>query len=534
MPTPPLDLHAQGDDGTQHAIQNVPPIPPSGRYLPGAVLSGKYRLDALLGEGGMGAVWRATNLLLELPVAIKLIRADLDRGQLRARLQLEARAAAKLGHPAIVRVFDVGESEFGDPFIVMELLQGETLSSLLTRGRLSGAYAVQLLLPIIDALGTAHARGIVHRDLKPDNLMIALEEQHVQPKILDFGIAKLLDPPPSDHKLTEAGAVVGSPDYMSPEQARGREDLDASTDIWSICVVLYEAVTGMAPFTATNYHALLRAIVEDQPRSIVERAAGDEALWAIILRGLAKDRHDRYQSMTELGQALAAWLLSHGIRDDAAGASVESKWLGHTSDPASLTPRGGEAAAISADYKPRLKQESQPGATGVGRGPFTHTILPHTSHRKRVLGALGAASVLCAAVLALVFGRSWARESSARRPHAQLVSVINAAQPAPLAAAERPEPTAAPSPTTADGVSPVVASAGALDLSPSVISGARPGNAARSVAAPAPRANQPARTVSAPLGASSGAASAKSSAPVPAPASPAKVRDRPLDLLAPY
>ncbi|HEX3854695.1 MAG TPA: protein kinase, partial [Polyangiaceae bacterium] len=136
------------------------PAAPVGRYAPGVILSGKYRLEAVLGEGGMGAVWRASNLLLELPVAIKLIRADLDRSSLRARLQVEARAAAKLGHPAIVRVFDVGESEFGDPFIVMELMHGETLAQMISQGRLSAARTVQLLLPIIDALALAHLGGI--------------------------------------------------------------------------------------------------------------------------------------------------------------------------------------------------------------------------------------------------------------------------------------------------------------------------------------------------------------------------------------
>ncbi len=215
-------------------------------HAPGAILSGKYRLEAMLGEGGMGAVWRASNLLLDLPVAIKLIRADLDRSVLRARLQVEARSTAKLGHPAIVRVYDVGESELGDPFIVMELMHGQTLAKMITQGRLSAARTVQLLLPIIDALAVAHTRGIVHRDLKPDNIMIAQEQLRVQPKILDFGIAKLTDPRDSDHKLTEIGMVVGSPDYMSPEQARGRDDVDAGSDIWAICVCghqLYEAAS---------------------------------------------------------------------------------------------------------------------------------------------------------------------------------------------------------------------------------------------------------------------------------------------------
>ncbi len=537
MPSTPIDPDAQGDDGTHYAIPKAQGAPASGRYLPGALLSGKYRLDALLGEGGMGSVWRATNLLLELPVAIKLIRADLDRGALRARLQLEARSAAKLGHPAIVRVFDVGESEFGDPFIVMELLQGETLSRMLTRGRLSGAHAVQLLLPIIDALGTAHARGIVHRDLKPDNLMIALEEQHVQPKILDFGIAKLIDPPASDHKLTEAGAVVGSPDYMSPEQARGREDLDASTDIWSMCVVLYEAITGSAPFTATNYNALLRAIVEDQPQSIVERAAGDEALWAIILRGLAKDRRHRYQSMLELGRALAAWLVSHGVREDAAGASVDSKWLGRTSDPSSLAPGSLAAAAARADFQPKVTQESHPGATGVGRGPFTHTILPHSSNRKRVLGALGVALLASCAVAFLVLrSPSRAEIVSAPRANPNLASVVSAVEPAPLATPEPATPAAAPSAAGApSAVMPLVTSAApaesartqtAADHRPSIVVSPRP---------PTPRASGASLTASAPLTASAVVpARAKPPASAASAPAPAKARDRPLDLLAPY
>src|SRR5450432_707965 len=261
----------------------------------------------------MGAVWRAANLLLDLPVAIKLIRADLDRNALRARLQLEARSVAKLGHPAIVRIYDVGETEAGDPFIVMELLHGETLAQMLAHGRLSAVHTVQLLLPIIDACAMAHARGIVHRDLKPDNLLIARENQRIQPKILDFGIAKLTDPRDANHRLTEAGTVVGSPDYMSPEQARGRDDVDYRTDIWSLCVVLYEAIAGTTPFAASNYNALLRAIVEDQPSSLGDYAAGDPELWAILQKGLAKDPQARHRSMAELGRALAAWLLSHGV-----------------------------------------------------------------------------------------------------------------------------------------------------------------------------------------------------------------------------
>jgi len=373
---------------------------PLSRYHAGSVLCEKYRLESLIGEGGMGAVWRASNLLLGLPVAIKLIRADLDRDALRARLQLEARSVAKLGHPAIVRVYDVGETELGDPFIVMELLHGETLAQLLAQGRLSAVRAVQIILPIIDALAVAHARGIVHRDLKPDNLLIALEDQRTQPKILDFGIAKLTDPRDANHRLTEIGTVVGSPDYMSPEQARGREDVDYRTDIWSLCVVLYEAITASAPFSASNYNALLRAIVEDEPKPLSEHAAGDAPLWEILKRGLSKDPQQRQRSMAELGRALAAWLMTHGAHEDACNTSLESKWFGRTSDPLYL----GEVVPenlrpISVSFQPKLTHDSRAGSKGAdSRGPFSATIRAKSGHRKRALRALAATCTLIGAV----------------------------------------------------------------------------------------------------------------------------------------
>ena len=318
----------------------------SARYATGDMIASKYRLDSVLGEGGMGEVWKAFNVQLEAPVAIKLIRAGLERELLTKRLKQEARAAAKLGHPAIVRIFDVGETELGDPFIVMELLQGETLARMISRGRLSSAYAVQLLLPIIDALSTAHSRGIVHRDLKPDNVFIAVEGEQVQPKLVDFGIVKMagVGEEPAPH-LTQIGTVLGSPEYMSPEQARGREDLDHRTDIWSFCVVLYESIVGTAPFVAANYNALLRRIVEEEPSSTTEHLAGDERLWEIIKRGLAKEPERRFQSMTELGCALALWLTAQGIFEDISGGSLEAKWIARTGDP--LAPRATRASLAS-------------------------------------------------------------------------------------------------------------------------------------------------------------------------------------------
>jgi len=289
------------------------------RYRVGDVIASKYRLEALLGEGGMGSVWRAFNIQLEAPVAIKVIRGDVDRELLTERLRQEARAAAKLGHPAIVRVFDVGESEFGDPFIVMELLSGQSLGAMLTeQKRIAATRAVQLLLPVVDALSVAHAKGIIHRDLKPDNVFIAVDNEQLQPKLVDFGIVKLSGQAQEQdrnsfpdevgtqparrvgRKITQIGTVIGSPQYMSPEQARGREDLDHRTDIWSLCVVLYEAVAGHVPFTNPSYNELLHSIQVDEPTPF----SGDAALGRVISLGLAKEPSARFQSMAELGQAL--------------------------------------------------------------------------------------------------------------------------------------------------------------------------------------------------------------------------------------
>jgi len=312
------------------------------------VIAGKYRLDALLGEGGMGTVWRAFNLQLEAPVALKLIRGELDQVSLGQRLKQEARAAAKLGHPAIVRVFDVGDSELGDPYIVMELLNGRTLGRLLsTEQRLSAVQGVQLLLPVADALMAAHAKGIVHRDLKPDNIFLANEGEQLQPKLLDFGIAKLSDEGGQNQHLTQAGAVLGSPEYMSPEQARGQDNVDYRTDIWSFCVVLYETLSGTSPFKGANYNALLRSIVEDEPQSLIELLAADQPLWDIIRRGLSKNVEQRFATMGELGQALASWLMNQGIFEDISGGSLDAKWMARNSTPSAQRASRASFASLT-------------------------------------------------------------------------------------------------------------------------------------------------------------------------------------------
>ena len=385
-------------------------------YRVGAVISRKYRLDELLGEGGMGSVWRATNLQLECSVALKLIRAGLDHADMRARLNLEARSAAKLAHPSIVRVFDVGDSDTGDPFIVMELLNGQTLSQVSFDAPLSAVRAVQLLLPIAEALAVAHDSGIVHRDLKPDNVFIVAEEGRVQPKLLDFGIAKSTDSAGRIGGLTQSGTLLGTPDYMSPEGVRGQTDLDARADIWSFCIVLYEQVAGALPFVANNTYAMLRAIVDDAPTPLPSNSSGAAELWEILQRGLAKDPRDRFQSMGDLGRALAIWLKSQGVHQDARGLSLDATWLRAGKPPQADSPR----------------DDSQD----------PHLASGSTSSRVRRVARPRSPWLLAAAAVVLAFGGAWTVTGRARLP--ERVVRVPAVTAAPIASGPRmPEPRAA-------------------------------------------------------------------------------------------
>jgi serine/threonine-protein kinase len=302
---------------------------PRKEYAPGDVIGGKYRLLRLLGEGGMGSVWVAENMALKANVALKLIRADVAEASANERFLSEARLAARLQHAAIVRVFDFGKTEHDEPYIVMELLEGETLGQRLGRlGAIDPMELCQTLLPIIDALHSAHGHGVIHRDLKPDNVFVAKTEGGVQPKLLDFGIAKLRGEGAfNSTKLTQAGTLIGSPDYMSPEQARGETDLDPRSDVWALCVLAYECLVGKPPFHGDNYNALLWAIIHDEPVPITVFQAGDVELWRILKKGFAKDRNARWESARRLGEALAGWLESHGVLEDVCNRSLQSSWL---------------------------------------------------------------------------------------------------------------------------------------------------------------------------------------------------------------
>ncbi|HMA92147.1 MAG TPA: serine/threonine-protein kinase [Polyangiaceae bacterium] len=308
---------------------------PADKPTVGSLIAGKYRLELLIGEGGQAWIWKARHLELESEVALKILRFNTEDTTQSERLRTEARAVAKLNNPAIVRVFDLGQTQHGNPYFAMEHLDGENLADLLARtGRLPAVEAVRTLLPIAGAVAAAHAIGVVHRDLKPDNVFLAHAQHFVQPKLLDFGVAKHQVHLSRSMNLTEVGAVLGSPSYLSPEQARGQADVDTRADIWSFCAMLYECVTGKVPFSADNTHALLFSIAEDDPLSLAERGVEEPELWEILRRGLEKSAAARWPNMRSLGRALAQWLIDRAVTSDITGVMLESIWL----NPEIVTP----------------------------------------------------------------------------------------------------------------------------------------------------------------------------------------------------
>ena len=264
---------------------------------------GNYRIDRLLGEGGMGRVYSGTNVVSRRVVAIKVIADEhANSADLVGRFYAEAEAASRIRHPGIVEVIDLVYLVDGRPAIVMELLDGRTLRALLAEQLLPISLAIDLVGQVLDAVAAAHAAGIVHRDLKPDNIVV---DEHHRVKVLDFGIAKLTGEAMSTPApRTRTGMMLGTPEYMAPEQITG-SSIDARTDIYSIGVVLYEVLTGRRPFSADNQFEILRAHLETPP-PIPQRAGLGDTHVQVLLRALAKLPAARFATANEMAAALRA------------------------------------------------------------------------------------------------------------------------------------------------------------------------------------------------------------------------------------
>jgi serine/threonine protein kinase len=285
---------------------------PVGAAQPLTVIRERYRLDALIGEGGMASVWRAWDLTLQRPVAVKLLFARESHTEevLVDRFLREARIAASVQHRNVINIVDFGTTLEGQPFMVMELLEGETLAARLRRQKpLPVADVVQIGHLTLRGLGAVHSAGIIHRDLKPENVYLKNEGGVVYPKILDFGISRSIDPPngPRSALTTREGVIVGTPEYMSPEQARGVKQIDYRTDIYSMGVVLYESLTGKIPFTSENVGDLIIKIVTGSATPVHELAPSvPRAVSDVVSRAMARLPGDRFLDAAEMQEALLA------------------------------------------------------------------------------------------------------------------------------------------------------------------------------------------------------------------------------------
>jgi len=359
---------------------------------------GNYQALSLLGEGGMGAVYLAEHPGIGRRVAIKVLKAELDHDpQLLTRFLNEARAANAIRHPNIIEVLDSGTTERGASYLVLELLEGESLSARIKRlSRLDERSAIEIAMQTASGLGAAHAKGIIHRDLKPDNLFVIPEESDAareRVKILDFGIAKL-HMTSGDSLKTRTGTLMGTPVYMSPEQCLGTKEVDHRSDIYSLGIIIYEMLAGRPPFVSEGFGELLSMHLHEKPGSLRAFApqVSPEVEFAVV-RMLAKKPEERYQSMAEVRAALAAAAgLPHpvvpehklgttdqfGVRATLAAHVTENK--PRTLSPTTLTPGGLTASAIP---EVTVKVRRKPwAAVGIACGLIAVAVLAAVFLRK--------------------------------------------------------------------------------------------------------------------------------------------------------
>ena len=278
---------------------------PTQQLRPGALVAGRYEIVSLICSGGMGVIYKAKHLLLDKFCAIKMLHHHRMHEKALQRFEQEARATSKLTHPKLITVHDFGFSEDGHPFMVMDLIEGVSLSDFIgDRGGLGCEQAVNIFLQICDGMQYAHEQGVLHRDLKPSNVMLAdVETQTPEAKVVDFGIAKIdCGPDQTAVAVTQSGEILGSPLYMSPEQATGRH-VDKRSDIYSMGCLMYETLTGRPPFKGDSTLETMIQHLRSEPPTLAEKSACrsfPKELDVVMQKALAKDPDQRYQSMLAL------------------------------------------------------------------------------------------------------------------------------------------------------------------------------------------------------------------------------------------
>jgi eukaryotic-like serine/threonine-protein kinase len=308
---------------------------------------GRYEIVGKLGEGAMGVVHRARDTALGRVVALKMLSADLgEDDEIVQRFRREAEAIGRLNHPHIVTVYDLGEFE-GHAFMAMELLEGEDLRTLIDRaGEIPLPDRVRILAQVAEGLAYAHSRGVVHRDVKPANIMVTTSGQV---KLLDFGLARVA----TRETITRRGVILGTPDYMSPEQAMGKAPADPRSDIFSAGAVFYELLTGQKPFSGRTLHSVLFQIISEDPDPILTLNPEVPARLALVAhRMLQKDPEKRYSSLDDVAAEL--WAIHGALRRSRSRSA--------------LPPREDRAAAITEEAKSRAREHVARGRAHIGAG----------------------------------------------------------------------------------------------------------------------------------------------------------------------
>lgn len=332
-----------------------------GDSLIGQTIIGKYRIEERLNEGGMGAVYRGTHVLMDKTVAIKVLRPSLAADEkIVARFSREARAASRISHPHALSVTDFGESEDGIVFLVMEYLNGMTLKEAIRQnGPMPLARVVEIVRQVGGALEAAHEQGVVHRDLKSENIMLLGTNGPDYAKVLDFGIAKITEPEGTyDPGLTAPDLVIGTPQYMSPEQCSQAPDIDARSDLYSLGVIIYEMLVGHVPFTGESSTAImLKHLQEPAPSVLEERTDLPPSVARVVSKAMAKRADDRYQRVGEL------------LEDLTIAAGMEAAPVSGASDIHRVVAPAPSGAPVSSTHdepdeetvvRPRVEFDSRP------------------------------------------------------------------------------------------------------------------------------------------------------------------------------
>lgn len=378
----------------------------------GDVLADKYRVERILGIGGMGMVVLATHLELESQVAIKfMLPAALESTDAAARFLREARATSRLTNDHVCRVTDVGRFEGGQPYIVMEYMEGYDVGTLLKRkGAQPVAVAVDYILQACEGMAEAHGHGIVHRDLKPDNLFLATRADGDQIiKILDFGISKAA----VTGIATKTGDIMGSPAYMAPEQMQSTKDVDQRADIWSLGVILYQLISGRMPFIADTLPALCLAVINEEPPSLESiRKDLPHGLAQVVMKCLSKNRDERYLNVHQFGQALLPYAKPEATAAVTRIRGMLQRKRPPTPPPLMMLPSefSDVAPTITGDDEsipvPKLPAVAEvlPAATRTTMGGASgeSMSLLNRTRRPGVIGALLGAIALVALIIVMV------------------------------------------------------------------------------------------------------------------------------------